>query len=185
MRSGRGAESARERTRPLTSLVIAVVMVLGIAAWTITPDAVRSNGGVASAPLAVGDTLWIGLPSLAKQALTVRSADALTDAGAEIRVCLRRTPGPIGIVDTDDLPTYCDATLPLAAGTPLGPAGPRTAPSRYLIVGLTATEVGPQVFCGLDVRYRQGLRIGRQTGGDYLMVINPPNEDFDIDAACR
>lgn len=114
----------------------------------------------------------------------MRSAEALSDAEADIRVCHRIGPAPIGIVLPGDLPTYCSATPPLVAGTVLGPAASREAPSSYLIVGITATEPGQQVFCGLDVRYRQGLRIGRQTGGDYRMVGNATTEDFDVDAAC-
>lgn len=169
-------------TRPRSRLIAAaglLAVIIAAALWLVTPKAVRGPVAVVTVPLEVGQTTWIGLEKIVTQPVTVRAVEAVTDADAEILLC-DRADGQhvIGSVRDEDLTDYCARTTPVVAGTQLEPNPAGVDPATYVVVGLTATDTTPQVYCGLDLRYRDGLRLGRASpAGASQAVLNPTHDD--------
>jgi hypothetical protein len=195
------APSAGSRPRRVAILVtLLVVLAAGAVLWWVTaPDALRGQGAVGTVSTELGEPVYVGHTSMASRPVTVvRLEPILATDGLEATVWVcDPVPDetPIGMVGGEDVAEYCRDLQPVAPGDTLefhDDAWDALPP--YLLTELRATAPGPQVFCGLDVTYRDGWRTGRhREAGLMRIVLNPEEEggvppgddDLDLDDGTR
>jgi hypothetical protein len=176
--------TARRGRRPAT-LAAAAVVVLAAGAvlwWATAPDALRGQGSVGTVPAELGEPVYVGHMSMASRPVTVvRLEPVLATDGLDATVWVcdpMPDQTPIGMVGSEDVADYCRDLQPVAPGVTLEVhEDARDELPPYLLTELRATAPGPQVFCGLDVTYRDGWRTGRhREAGLTRIVLNPEDE---------
>ena len=178
--------SRRSVRRYAVWIALGVLVIGGVAIGGTSGQALSTDGATGSWVAEPGDTLHVGHAGLVTRPVVVRDFGAPT-AGAfdvEFWVCEPRPyAGVVGAVGVDDIAKHCATLEPLTPGTHLpehtsGEVGP------YLITTLTLRAPDDAVFCGFDMSYRTGWRLGRQEQvGSYRVVVN--GDTSLADAVCR
>lgn len=146
--------------------ILAVLAIVGLGTWLLTPGAVSGQGATLGGQYEPGDSMHVGLAGMVENDLVVLAASARVVGDAEVllRVCRRPDPGEGaigGMRGDDELADFCPDLEPLRRGTRLDAEVPRGDSHDYVLVTLLPTGDGPLAYCGLDLTYRSGLRIGR------------------------
>ena len=145
-------------------LAALAAVLAGAALWVFTPSAVQDAGSSVGLPLAVGETVYAGLLVHSDDPINVRSVTprvSRNDAGATVTVMTCTVTGAdgVGAVPAGEIARLC---APLEEFVPAVLA----LPTRHsLVVAITPTRPGMLRIDGVDISYRDGLRIGRQHTG--------------------
>jgi hypothetical protein len=178
--------SRRPVRRYAVWLVLSVLVIGVVATWGTSVQALSTSRATGVLVAGAGDTIHVGHAGLVTRPVVVRDFGAPTARAFDVEfwVCEPRPYATVvGVVSGDDIASHCASLEPLARGTQL----PVHAPDEvgpYLITTLTLRTSDVAVFCGFDLSYRSGWRLGRQNQvGSYRVVVN--GETSVADDVCR
>jgi hypothetical protein len=167
-----------------TALVVLVV-------WLVSASAVRTSEGVSVGGPFSGGAMHVGQLGMVEQELVVLWARprVIGSGEVQVRVCRRDASpggGAIGSISGDeDLRRLCRTLEPLRRGTRLFAEAPDGGSLDYVVVSLSPAAPDDTVFyCGLDLVYRSGARLGiaRKAGTNHAVVF-PEGRDPFVDGA--
>ncbi|MDP9393049.1 MAG: hypothetical protein M3Q27_01745 [Actinomycetota bacterium] len=181
------AMEVRRRSRTPAALGAAVVVLAGLAWWG-HPEAFGERLGVVYADTDVGRALAVGAVATPDEPVTIFGIRPVTSPGLDATLSLC-TPVPgadrLGGAAADRIGEHCSSLEPVGAGTRISSTQPDGSPEPYVVAVLTRREPGPQFFCGVDVVYRSGLRVGLdRSAGSVAAVLGDKGDDEDYRTFC-
>lgn len=187
-----GPDRASAGDRPgvrRVGLAVAAAAVLGSLVWLFSAGAggavVTSDGVGTVAPFVAGQPVHVGQAGMVDEDIVVLWARprVVGSAQVDLRVC-RRGGGPVGgaigsINGDAEIQKLCPELEPLRRGLRLAAEVPQGDSFDYVLVSLvSSTPDEPVFYCGLDLVYRTGSRLGfARKAGTTHAVISPEGRD--------
>lgn len=173
------ADAGRRGGRRGTSAIAAILVVAALV-WLGSARAVNTTQGVGTGTEYVaGQRLHVGQMGMVNKDIVVLWARprVVGSAQVELRVCRRGgdpLDGAIGSLSGDaEIEGLCPELEPLHRGVHLAAEAPQGDSFDYVLVSLLSSTPDESAFyCGLDLVYRAGNRLGfaRQAGSTNAVV---------------